>query len=501
MPLIPSTFPWLSSVLFILLLGAIITLCLPNKLARQAALISAVLTLLVNIAVVMVFDNTQAGFQLVENYPWIPNLQVNYQLGVDGLSVLFLPFTSLLFLAVILASWNAVRHLPSLFFALMLFLQLTLQGIFSALDTLLFFLFWELSLLPFFFLISLWGAGANRRYAAVKYTLFMMTGGITILLGLIVLALQSPEPISFAYSDLLVLAHHNPWQTTVFFLLLFGFAIKLPLFPFHAWLPVVAQEGPANVVAVLVGLKVGAYGLLRYVIPLAPEATQQFDWLLIGMGMLGVLYGTLAALSQTNLRRMLAYASLSHISMVVLGIVSFNQQGLQAAIFQLLNFTLIASGLFIILGFIHQRIGSTEQLSLGGMASSMPLLATFFLLFGLGSLGLPGTSGFPAEFLLIMAILQSNLGAGLLVLFSIILTAAYFLTAYRKAFLGEAQHTVIKESPDLKRRELLIVVLLAFWVLFWGFYPQPLLNSSQVSSAAWLEWTKRQFESPVGLQQ
>jgi NADH-quinone oxidoreductase subunit M len=488
MVMLGTEFPWLSLLLLILPLGAVLTGLIPGREARWAALTTAVLALVLSVLVVMGFDPSQTGFQFVETAPWIPSLGIHYQLGVDGLSVLFLPATALLFVGVILASWNAIRTLPRMYFALLLLLECTILGIFTALDTMLFFMFWELTLLPLFFLISLWGSGANRRYAGVKYSLFMLAGGLPLLIGFVVLAINNPGGISFAYTDLLQGNRSYSVQVTVFFLLLVGFGVKIPLFPLHTWLPVVAQEGPAGVVALLAGLKVGAYGLLRFTLPLAPDAAREFQWILVGLGMVGVLYGAVAALSQTSLRRMLAFSSLSHVGLVVLGIAAFSQQGIQGAVFQLLNFTLIAGGLFLITGFLHQRTGSTEILSLGGVAKSMPLLASFFFFLGLAGIGMPATSGFPAEFLLIVSVLETHTGAGLVVLFVVILGAAYFLNFYRRAFLGEARDDIIRDAPDLKQRELLVLLILTLLVLVFGFYPQAILDVTEASSQHWVSW-------------
>ena len=246
--------PWLSLLLLLLPLGALLTGLLPNREARWAALTTALLVLAISLGLVWGFDRHATGFQFVEDSAWIPSLGIHYLIGVDGLSLLFLPCTALLFVAVILASWNAIRQLPRLYFALLLLLECTILGIFTALDGMLFFLFWELTLMPLFFLISLWGNGANRRFAAVKYTLFMLAGGLPLLIGLVALALQQPT-LSFAYPALLHASHtgliSHALQVTVFFLLLVGFGVKIPVFPLHTWLPVVAQEGPAGVVAIL----------------------------------------------------------------------------------------------------------------------------------------------------------------------------------------------------------------------------------------------------------
>lgn len=479
-------FPWLSLLLLLLPVGAALTAVFPGREARWAALTTAVLTLLLTLVIVAQFDSHQVGFQLVEKTPWMADLGIHYLLGVDGLSILFLPFTALLFIGVILASWNAIRTLPRLYFALLLVLECTIMGIFTALDTILFFLFWELTLIPLFFLISLWGNGANRRYAGVKYSLFMLAGGLPLLLGLVILAINHPTGLSFSYIDLLQSSRDYGVQVTVFFLLLLGFGVKIPLFPLHTWLPLVAQEGPAATVALLTGLKVGAYGLLRFAFPLAPQAAHEFQWVLVGLGMISVLYGAVAALSQTSLRRMLAFSSLSHVGLVVLGIAAFSVQGIQGAVFQLLNFTLVAGGLFLITGFLHQRTGSTEVLSLGGVAQSMPLLAALFFFLGLAGIGMPATSGFPAEFLLIVSVLATHTGAGLVVLFVVILGAAYFLSFFRKAFLGEARHDIIRDAPDLKPRELGILLVLVALVLVFGFYPQGILDMTETSSQYWV---------------
>lgn len=487
--LLSPNFPWLSLLLLMLPLGALITSLMPGREARWAALTTAILALIISLIIVGHFDPNKPDFQLIENTPWIPKLGVAYRLGVDGLSLLFLPFTALLFIGVILASWNAIRTLPRLYFALLLILECTLLGIFTALDAILFFMFWELTLLPLFFLISLWGSGANRRYAGVKYTLFMLAGGLPLLIGFVVMAMHTAPGLSFAYTDLLHSTRSYGVQVTVFFLLLVGFGVKVPVFPLHTWLPIVAQEGPAGVAAILTGIKVGAYGLLRFVVPLSPQAAYDFQWVLVGLGMIGVLYGAVAALGQTSLRRMLAFSSLSHVGLVVLGIASFSLQGIQGAIFQLINFTLVAGGLFLITGFLHQRTGSTETLSLGGVAKSMPLLAAFFFFLGLAGIGMPATSGFPAEFLLIVSILDVHTGAGLVVLFVVILGAAYFLSFYRKAFLGEAKHDIIRDAPDLKARELWILLILVVLVLALGLYPQGLLDVIAASSKAWVAQT------------
>jgi len=487
--------PLISLMIISLPVGAALIWLVPNeRYARSIALATVVVDLLLALLILASFDPAQAGFQLVEKSDWIPSLNIHYMLGVDGISVLFLPLTAVLFNGVILASWNSVRRLPRLYYTLLMILESATLGIFCALDTMLFFFFWELTLVPIYFLVSLWGTGPHRRYAAVKYTLFMMAGGVPLLFGFLVLAFDQaaasgavvPEGLVFDYTVLLEQTLPVEMQGLVFFLLLLGFAVKIPVFPFHTWLPTLAMEGPASVAAIMTGVKLGAYGLIRFTVPLAPQAAAEYHWVLAGLGVTGLVYGALAALSQTNLRRMLAFASLSHVGLVVLGIASFSVYGIQGAVFQLLNFTIVASGIFLLTGFLRQRIGSTDIISLGGVAKTMPLLAAFFFFFGLASMGVPGTSGFPAELLLILSALSSHTGAGLAALFTVVLGAGYFLSIYRRAFLGPVRSTVIAEALDLRRRELLLVLVLTALVLVLGLWPGSVLDITRTASEAWV---------------
>ncbi|MBF0624051.1 MAG: NADH-quinone oxidoreductase subunit M [Magnetococcales bacterium] len=458
--------------------------------ARWIALGAALVDLALTLAVVAGFDPGKDGFQFVERTAWIPSLNLHYHVGVDGLSVLFLPLTVVLFLGVILSSWNSVRLMPRLYYTLVLLLEHLILGVFCALDTILFFLFWEMTLLPIYFLIGFWGVGPRRRYAAVKYTLFMLAGGVPLLLAFVLLAFhQDPTAgtdLVFDYPTLLAAPLAGSGQTLLFFLLLLGFAVKVPVFPLHTWLPTLAMEGTPSVAALMTGLKLGAYGLLRFLIPLAPTAAQEYHWLLAGLGVAGLLYGALLALVQTNLRRMLAYASLSHVGLVVLGLSSGDLPGLQGALFQLLNFTVVAGGLFLLTGFLHHRTGSTDLIDLGGAATTMPLLAASFLLLGLASLGLPGTSGFPAEFLILVSVLEHHTGAGLAALTAMGGGAAYCLGMFRRAFLGPVRSRVIQAAEDLRPREMLVALVLGALVLLPGFFPGLILDLTRQSAESWV---------------
>ncbi|MBL3598485.1 MAG: NADH-quinone oxidoreductase subunit M [gamma proteobacterium endosymbiont of Lamellibrachia anaximandri] len=487
--------PLISLLILSLPIGAALIWLVPDgEKSRWVVLATALVDLMLATLILLGFDATQNGFQFVETASWIPSLNIHYKVGVDGVSVLFLPLTVLLFLGVILSSWTSVRTLPRLYYTLLLLLESATLGIFVSLDTILFFLFWELTLIPLYFLISFWGTGANRRYAAVKYTLFMMAGGVPLLFGFVLLAFNHAEiagatlPGGLVFDMEALLSQPLPaeMQTLIFLLLLAGFAFKTPIFPFHTWLPVVAMEGPIAIAALMTGLKLGAYGIIRFVVPMAPAAAQDFHWLLAGLGVIGILYGAMMAIAQTNLRRMLAYSSISHVGLVILGVASLNIQGIQGALFHLLNFTIVAGGLFILTGFLHHRTGSTDIISLGGVAQRMPLLTAFFFLFGLASMGVPGTNGFPAEFLVLISALETHTGAGLAALFGVVLSAGYFLSIYRRTFLGPITSPVVDEAVDLRHRELLLVSAMGLLILTAGLYPNAVLDLTRVASEQWV---------------
>lgn len=485
-------FSILSLLIYSPLAGALLIVLIRNDaLAKHLALLANIAVLIIAIFLLSQFNSYSSDFQFVEKMSWISSLNIEYLIGVDGISILFLPLTALLFIGVIVAFWTSMRSLPRLYFSLLLLLETATLGIFTALDTMLFFLFWELTLIPIYFLVSLWGIGPNRRYAAVKYTLFMLAGGVPLLFGFIILAFNHAafDPagqLSFSYLSLLNTPLSLESQTTIFLLLILGFGAKAPIFPFHTWLPTLASEGPVSIAAIMTGLKLGAYGFIRFLIPLTPDASLQYHWLLAGLGVIAILYGAIIAMNQSNIRRMLAYSSISHIGLVVLGIASFNIQGIQGALFQVLNFSVVAGGLFLITGFLHHRTGSCDSLSLGGVAQSMPLLAAFFFVFALASMGVPGTNGFVAEHLILISSLQTHTGAGLAALAGMIITAAYFLSIYRVAFLGECHRSVVTEALDLRPRELLLVLVFTAVILYTGLNPGSVLDITRVSSEHWL---------------
>ncbi|CAG7856112.1 NADH-quinone oxidoreductase subunit M [biofilm metagenome] len=500
--MIVDKLPILSALIVLPIIGGVIVGCSANKgRAKSIAVFVALIELFLSLIVCYCLNYDNAGFQLVDRHRWIADLGVEYLVGVDGISVLFLPMSALITLMVICSSWNSIQHMEAFHYALVLALEGVTMGVFTALDTVLFFLFWELTLPPIFFLMGLWGIGPHRRAAAIKYTLFMLFGGAALLLAFILLALNTTMPENSAVPGLvfsLPVLLENPvsddLQGIVFVLLMLGFAVKTPLIPFHTWMPTATMEGSPPLAALLTGLKLGAYGIIRFAMPLAPSAAVEYSWLLGVLGALTLLYGALIALYQTNLRRLLAYASISHVGLVVVGIASLNLQGIQGAVFQLLNFTAVASSLMLIAGFIQHRLGSTETVHLGGLAKVMPKLTSFYFIFTLASIGIPGTSGFPAEFLLIVSALMAHPSLGIAALAAAVLGAAYMLDFTRKAFLGPIIHQSVKQCQDLRRREMLLLSVPAALVIVIGFFPNPILQLPSKSVDGWLS---RILEQPV----
>jgi NADH-quinone oxidoreductase subunit M len=488
-----AAYPLLTILLALPLLGALLA-----ALVRRApwapviALASALLTLLASLLIVAAFDPADPGFQLLDSAPWIPGLNIRYLVGVDGVSLLFLPATALLFCAAVVAGWRvraaASQIAPGVYFALLLLLEAATLGVFCALDTILFFACWEFTLLPLYFLVSLWGVGAGRQPAAVRYFLVMLAGGVPLLFGLLAAAFGHASGGAPVFDLPTLLATPLPVSTqyVVFLLLLLGFGVKVPLVPLHTWLPAMAIGAPAALTALLVGLKLGAYGLIRFAIPLAPVAARDLHWLLAGFGTVAILYGGVAALVQSNLRGVLAYSSLAHVGLVLLGLASFSVSALQGALLQLLNFSVAAGGGFLVLSFLQRRTASTDIGQLGGVMHRLPRLSGFFLLFGLAGIGLPGTSGFPGELLIVVAALHSHTGAGLAALFGMVLAAAGFLAPFRQAFLGPLRHPDVAAAEDLLPRELAVLLLPAALILAVGVYPLPMLELLRPTAEAWV---------------
>ena len=462
---------------------------------RSLAIAAGLIELVLSCLVLLAGDFATDRLVFVERHPWIPSLHIDWHLGIDGLSALFLPSTALLTAAAIVISRTSVKQFHALYYALVLALESFTVGIFCSQDLGLFFLFWELSLVPVFFLISLWGIGPHRRHAAVKYTLMMFAGGLFLLVGFAVLAIDHLQHVGAGglaglTFDLPYLQTHpasRQIQTVVFLLLLVGFGFKAPIFPFHVWLPVVAMEGPIAITTLLAGLKLGLYGMVRIAFPLTPHATVEHKSLIAGIGLVSALYGALLALRQTNLRRLLAYNGLSHVGLVLIGIAALNTQGLQGALFQLITFVFVSGGLFLICDFLHRRIRTTEIQALGGIARAFPLLTSCFFVLLLAAIGVPGTNGFVGENLILLGAFQSHPGLGFGALLSALLGAAGMIHFFQRAFLKAAQRPEAYDRvDDLGRHESLLATSFLAVVLLVGTFPHASLAVTESKVEHWL---------------
>ena len=490
-------FPILTLLIVIPIASAILLAFIKDEnFARWAAVSGALVELVLALVMVCQFIPGVAHMQFAERVEWISTLGISYHLGVDGISVLFVPLAAFLTVMVILISWRAVRFLNKLYFAAVLAFEATVIGVFVSLDLFVFFIFWELMLVPSYFLLKLWGVGPERQHAGLKYVMYMLVGSAPMLIGIVLLGINhhnttgagAAAPFySFDFLTLLNVPIAPPLQTLIFFLLGFGFAVKGPLFPFHTWMPAALLEGPAAMGIFLVGLKLGVYGFIRFVIPLLPVASAEWLWLMVLLGLFASLYGALIAMVQPNLRRLLTFASVSHVGLATLGLFSLNQQGMQGGIVMLINLGFVSPGLFILAASLRARSGSSDLFAFGGLARQVPLLATFFFLLGMAVIGLPGTSGFTGEFLILQGAFLLHPALASVAVLAIILSAAYLLMFYERAFFGPVTRPAVKTLPDLVPREIAVAAATCVMVLWIGFYPAPFLRITGGSVAALVE--------------
>lgn len=476
--------PLLSLLLLAPLAGIGLLWLMPVRLARTITLGTCAVTLLLAVAALAAFAPDGERFQLLERHAWLPGIGASYLLAVDGLSVLFLPSTALLFLGAVVVQWRSALAVPRAHDSLLLLFLCATLGIFCALDTLLFFLFWELTLIPLYFLLGHWGVIGSRVDAAGRYLLLMLAGGLPLLLGFLLLA-SDGAGLTFDFIELLGRHPSYERQRLFFLLCLLGFGLKVPLVPLHTWLPQFALAAPGALTALLLGLKVGAYGLLRFAIPLAPDAAQSLHWLLAGLGTVTLIYGAVAMLAQSNLRALFACASISHVGLVILGLAAFTAQGAHGAVALLLSFSVSSGGALLLVDCLRLRTGHSDLHLLGGVAGRMPLLASGLLICGLAGVGMPGTSSFPGEFMLILAILETHSGAGMAALFGLAIAAGAFLAAYRRAFFGPASQPAVRDAEDLIRRERWLLAAIIGIILGIGLYPAPWLELPRTAAEAW----------------
>jgi len=441
------------------------------------------------------FDFASADFQFVERLQWMPTFNIQYAVGVDGISLLLVLLTTLLFPLCVLCSWKSIRTRVKAFMMLILLVEAAMIVVFCALDLFLFFMLWEVTMIPMYFMIALWG-GPNRIAAAIKFVLYSLTGSLLLLVGILGLYLEGGRTF-----DLLILMNQTYSSSTQFWIFLamfLAFAIKMPMFPFHSWLPDAHSEAPTAGSVILAGvlLKMGGYGFLRFCLPLFPEASAQFAPFILWLSVIAIIYGGYMALAQSDLKKLVAYSSVSHMGFVTLGIFVFNSQGIQGAILQMFNHGITTSALFLSVGQLYDRTHSRLIRDYGGLQKPMPRFVTLFCIFTVASFGLPGTCNFIGEFLVLVGTSFKSFVMVLLSMGGIILAAAYMLWTLQRVALGETTSRMAASLPDLNPRELVTVIPLAVLIFLIGLYPTPMFNVMDAS----VNYLVNQMENAPALQ-
>ena len=479
-------FPILSVITFLPLLGALCILPIRDRSpdvvagnARNAALLVSAFTFVFSFALWAQFDRSTADFQFVEKQPWIESLGITYHMGVDGISVLFVLLSTLLTPICILASWDAIQTRVKEYMIAFLVLETLMIGMFCALDFVLFYIFFEGVLIPMFLIIGVWG-GQRRVYAAFKFFLYTLAGSVLLLLAIIAIYLTAgttdiPTLIKYAFP--------RDMQLWLWLAFLASFAVKVPMWPVHTWLPDAHVEAPTAGSVILAGvlLKMGAYGFLRFSLPMLPYASDYFTPLIFTLSIVAIIYTSLVALAQVDMKKLIAYSSVAHMGFVTLGIFTATTQGVQGAIYQMLSHGIVSAALFLCVGVIYDRMHTREIARYGGLVERMPVYAFVFMLFMLGSVGLPGTSGFVGEFLVLVGAFQVNTWVAALAATGVVLGAAYMLYLYRRVIFGKITRDDLKNILDMNPREIAVFAPLVILLVVMGVYPGPFLDIMEVS--------------------
>jgi NADH-quinone oxidoreductase subunit M len=441
-------------------------------LQRWLALGGAVLGFAVTLPLYAGFDASSAAMQFVELAPWIQSFNVNYHLGVDGISVLFILLNSFITITVVVAAWTAVETRVGQYLAAFLVLSGLLNGVFSALDAVLFYVFFEATLIPMFIIIGIWG-GPNRVYAALKFFLYTLFGSLLMLVAL--LYLYNSSGGSFSILDWHRLPLPLAAQVLLFFGMLFAFAVKVPMWPVHTWLPDAHTEAPTggSVVLAAILLKLGAYGFVRFTLPILPDASRELAWLMIALSLIAVAYIGLVALVQTDMKKLIAYSSISHMGFVTLGFFIFNAYGVEGALVQSISHGFVSAALFFCVGVLYDRMHTRMISDYGGVVNTMPKFAALMMLFAMANSGLPATSGFVGEFMVIMGAMQANFWLAFVAATTLVFGAAYTLWMYKRVMFGPVANAHVAALKDLNSRETIVLGALAVAVLFMGVYPLP----------------------------
>jgi NADH-quinone oxidoreductase subunit M len=473
----------LSALLFLPTLGLLVLLAIPDsqqKLQRLWSNAIAAAAFAISLLLLPRFDPKLGGFQFVERADWIPSIGVQYLVGVDGISLLMVLLTTMITLVAMLCSWNSIRHRTKLYYAMMLLLETGVLGVFLSLDLFLFYVFWDLVLVPMYFLIGIYG-GERRSYAAIKFFLYTLLGSLFMLLGFLGLYFQYGARYgvyTFDLQKLLSLSLPTHSEQWIFFALFLGFAVKIPMFPLHSWLPDAHTEAPTagSVLLASLLLKMGTYGFLRFSLPLLPRASTE-RWIvntMVALSLIAIIYGALVCLTQRDWKRLVAYSSVSHLGFCTLGIFALNAQGLAGSVIQQVNHGITTGLLFLLVGFIYERRKTREISEFGGVAQSMPFFATVFAITAFGSAGLPLLNGFIGEFTILSGAFQVNRWWAITGVIGLILGMAYLLWLYQRTMLGPLNRDENRRLSDLFPLERLIVMPLIVLVFLIGLYPKPL---------------------------
>jgi len=479
--------PILTLVTFLPLLGAIILLFIngeKQERIKRVALAVAIIDFIISMPLFILFKTDTSEFQFVQNVPWIKEFGISYHVGIDGISLFLFLLTSFLSLICILASWNVKDRIKEYMIA-MLILQTGMLGVFISLDLFLFYMFWELMLIPMYLLIGVWG-GPRRIYATIKFFIYTMAGSVLMLIAIIFLYFMHYNATGEYTFDLLKIYNLDIPLGAQFWLFLaffFAFAIKVPMFPFHTWLPDAHVEAPTAGSVILAGvlLKMGTYGFVRFSLPLFPYASHQFVPLITWLAVAGIIYGALVAMVQEDLKKLVAYSSVSHLGFVILGIFVFNVQGMEGGILQMINHGLSTGALFLIVGMLYERRHTRMIADYGGVTKKMPILAVFFMVATLSSIGLPGLNGFVGEFLVLLGTFKSNILIAVIATSGVILSACYMLWMFQRVMFNKITNPENNKLKDINKRELALllpITILVFWI---GIYPKPILSRMDAS--------------------
>ncbi|CAM5780497.1 NADH-quinone oxidoreductase subunit M [Castellaniella caeni] len=469
-----STLPWLTLSIFVPIIFGLLVLLIgrddnPGP-TRVLSLVGSIVSLLVTLPLYTGFNPKTADMQFVENTPWIEAFNLNYHLGIDGISVWFILLTAFITIIVVLAGWEVIKSRVAQYMAAFLILSGLMIGVFSALDGMLFYVFFEATLIPMYIIIGAWG-GPNRVYAALKFFLYTLMGSLLTLIAFIYMWHVAGQSFDVATWQKMPLSYSQ--QIFIFIALFAAFAVKIPMWPIHTWLPDAHVEAPTggSIVLAAIMLKLGAYAFLRFSLPIAPDASHSLAGLMIGLSLVAVIYIGLVAIVQDDMKKLVAYSSVAHMGFVTLGFFVFNITGLEGAIIQMLSHGFVSGAMFMCIGVMYDRLHTRRIDAYGGIINRMPRFVTYFVLFSMANAGLPGTSGFVGEFTVILGAVQYNFWIGLLAASALIWGAGYSLWMLKRVALGPVANEQVDGMKDLCSREFLVLGLLAIFVLFMGIYP------------------------------